>query len=768
MKRRVKLVLSIILIGLVLLTNLGYGQANEYPVSPQTGVVLTTKPNENIIYELTFNVRQDKSVIIETIKEIRSRQYDKNPWIPSDGGNVRLQDLVARHYPNKEAYVNGFSWDSNLEKIALQRAVETKVHGEIDHKRASSDSDWNLAMIPDVASINGEVIAWSWSAKSGLYLFEMEEVYLPKDSTSSTTGVIGHLMYVISPFNKNIGLASIDGVLLGVQSYQHSGATETLGFSGATALQVAIDKNRIEIKPKETKIEALLPQGEEIEENPNEYVGYTLEVRPAQKGEKKIYVEDHFYRGVLLATTQRDEIVKEPVLTKKVVGIKVLPADEVRQEAIPFVERQESSQDLYVGQTKLSQTGENGTKEITKTYYVENNQLLSKEVESIVKPAVDKVTLIGQKPLPETKVEVEKIPFEVKYEDSSELFVGQEKVKIEGVDGTKTTTTTYQILNNELKSNENIEVVNPKESVRLRGIKPLPSPKVEEKELPFETKEEKTQDLYLGQSEVKEEGKTGIQEVTTTYVIENNELTEKLTSKILKPAVDKVILIGQKDLPEDEIISNEKIPFDMKEKKTKDLYIGQSQLLQLGKDGYVITKKVAFVKDNELKFKEVVEKQDKIDQVTLVGSKEKDKPKLLSQNLKVWFKSSQDILEVKTNPEFSTVVKTYVDGEEITLLKEEGSTIFKLSSAQLEQMKTGKHTLVMAFEEGRTTLEGEVETTFEIKEKVAAPSKKPTKPMNTKKNRSPQTSDMSFLGEWMSLSIASVGLGFIAISKKKK
>lgn len=47
-------------------------------------------------------------------------------------------------------------------------------------------------------------------------MWESEDKDLPKDSTSHTTGVVGHLLFMIDPAHTQYGLATIDEVVLGV------------------------------------------------------------------------------------------------------------------------------------------------------------------------------------------------------------------------------------------------------------------------------------------------------------------------------------------------------------------------------------------------------------------------------------------------------------------------------------------------------------------------------------------------------------------------
>ena len=91
---------------------------------------------------------------------------------------------------------------------------------------------------------------------------------------------------------------------------------------------------------------------------------------------------------------------------------------------------------------------------------------------AVVKKAkVDKVVLVGTKP----KVDVENIPYTTRYENDDTLQKENKVIKVKGVNGTKTTTTTYTVNptnGNVSETVGNPVIKNPIEEVIKVGTKP--------------------------------------------------------------------------------------------------------------------------------------------------------------------------------------------------------------------------------------------------------------------------------------------------------
>lgn len=75
--------------------------------------------------------------------------------------------------------------------------------------------------------------------------------------------------------------------------------------------------------------------------------------------------------------------------------------------------------------------------------------------------------------------------------------------------------------------------------------------KTHTKDIDFKTREIKTDDLYIGEKKVSQEGIKGQVKITTKYIYENGDLAKKYveSKEVVKKKEDKIILIGNKQRP---------------------------------------------------------------------------------------------------------------------------------------------------------------------------------------------------------------------------
>ncbi len=113
-----------------------------------------------------------------------------------------------------------------------------------------------------------------------------------------------------------------------------------------------------------------------------------------------------------------------------------------KESTTPFNTIYEEDQELEAGKKVVKQEGSAGVGSITITYTLntQTGEVTPKETKSD-KPAQDQIVKVGTKP----KVEKEKIPYQTIEEQDPTLAEGERKVKIKGVEGSKTTTTTYKL-----------------------------------------------------------------------------------------------------------------------------------------------------------------------------------------------------------------------------------------------------------------------------------------------------------------------------------
>ena len=162
---------------------------------------------------------------------------------------------------------------------------------------------------------------------------------------------------------------------------------------------------------------------------------------------------------------------------------------------------------------------------------------------AVVKKAkVDKVVLVGTKP----KVDTEVLNYTTRYEADETKEKGVKSTKIEGVNGSKVTTTTYTVNPTNGNVSETVGkpvITNPIEEVIKIGAKTL----VKETPIKYTESTVENPELPKGTTRVKVEGKDGKIVTTTTYTVNptTGAITENSTEK-REDAVNKVIEKGTK------------------------------------------------------------------------------------------------------------------------------------------------------------------------------------------------------------------------------
>lgn len=222
----------------------------------------------------------------------------------------------------------------------------------------------------------------------------------------------------------------------------------------------------------------------------------------------------------------------------------------------------------------------------------------------------DRIVEVGTKPTESS----EKIAFKTIYRADDTLEAGQKKTIQEGVEGSKTTKTTYSLKrdkdayrNDETykdivkltadilnKKVEEPKIVEAKDRIIAVGVKP----KVEKEKIPYQTIEEQDPTLAEGERKVKVKGVEGSKTSTTTYQLDEKTGEVKPSVKVdEEPKTDEVILVGtkkkaaqvklrfidkksNKSLKDDEIVTNDKSKFG------DEFNLKPENELKVGKDLY--------------------------------------------------------------------------------------------------------------------------------------------------------------------------------------
>ncbi|HFI0403801.1 TPA: ZmpA/ZmpB/ZmpC family metallo-endopeptidase [Streptococcus suis] len=224
---------------------------------------------------------------------------------------------------------------------------------------------------------------------------------------------------------------------------------------------------------------------------------------------------------------------------------------------IPFETKTTDSSDLYVGQEQVVTEGKNGSKEITTTYVTIDGvrQANPTVTEKVTLEPTTKEVLKGTKPIEGTESETEtvEIPFETKITETADLYTDEERVVVEGKNGSKEITTTYQTVKGVRQANPTVTekvTLEPTTKEVLKGTKPIEGTESETEtvDIAFETEYVDDPTLLEGKTKVVTTGVNGSKTVTTTYktIKGVRQANPTVTEEITKQPVKQVIARGTK------------------------------------------------------------------------------------------------------------------------------------------------------------------------------------------------------------------------------
>ncbi|WP_105118456.1 ZmpA/ZmpB/ZmpC family metallo-endopeptidase [Streptococcus suis] len=286
-------------------------------------------------------------------------------------------------------------------------------------------------------------------------------------------------------------------------------------------------------------------------------------------GVQTTVIKNFYADGVLLKSEQVSSSVTSLPVTE-IVRLGTKKADVVTTETeqdtkvLPFEISYQDDATLPVGEEKIITAGQNGLATITTTYTVINGvrQANPTVTELVTTQPVAQVVARGTKPASPTPVEgteavkeTVEIPFETKVSESADLYTDEEKVVVEGKDGSKEITTTYQTIKDVRQPNPTVTekvLVEPTTKEVLKGTKPIEGTETDKETvaIAFETKVSESVDLYTDEEKVVVEGKDGSKEITTTYqtIKGVRQPNPTVSEKVILEPTTKEVLKGTKPI----------------------------------------------------------------------------------------------------------------------------------------------------------------------------------------------------------------------------
>ncbi|HEM5291431.1 TPA: G5 domain-containing protein [Streptococcus suis] len=374
-------------------------------------------------------------------------------------------------------------------------------------------------------------------------------------------------------------------------------------------------------------------------ENPQLSAGTERVVQAGQDGGRTVTIKQVHSKGQIISEEEISSTVTKTAVPKIVeVGTKQATDDIVTEvpdtapshelptlqtteevstytESIPFETQEVADDTLLEGTRQIVQEGKAGQKTIeTKKTYIDGILVKTETVsETINQPAAPQIIHVGTKPVTsvpdsapshevptislteETLTHTEAIAFDVQEIYDANLAEGSREVEQKGQAGVRTIETKNYYADGVLIKSEQVSDVVTKapvtEVVRV-GTKTADVLGVETvvatEELPFETAVTETEELYVGEEKVVNEGKVGSKEVTTTYQTLNGvrQPNPTVTEKVLEEPTTKEVLKGTKPIEGTETETNQvEITFETEYVDDPTLLEGKTKVVTVGVNG---------------------------------------------------------------------------------------------------------------------------------------------------------------------------------------
>lgn len=374
-------------------------------------------------------------------------------------------------------------------------------------------------------------------------------------------------------------------------------------------------------------------------ENPQLSEGTERVVQEGQDGERTVTIKQVHSKGQIISEEEISSTVTKTAVPKIVeVGTKQaiddivtevpdtapsheLPTLQITEEvstyteSIPFETQEVADDTLLEGTRQIVQEGKAGQKTIeTKKTYIDGILVKTETVsETINQPAAPQIIHVGTKPVTsvpdsapshevptislteETLTHTEAIAFDVQEIYDANLAEGSREVEQKGQAGVRTIETKNYYADGVLIKSEQVSDVVTKapvtEVVRVGtkiadvlGVETV----VATEELPFETTVTETEELYVGEEKVVNEGKVGSKEVTTTYQTINGvrQPNPTVTEKVLEEPTTKEVLKGTKPIEGTETETDQvEITFETEYVDDPTLLEGKTKVVTAGVNG---------------------------------------------------------------------------------------------------------------------------------------------------------------------------------------
>ena len=258
--------------------------------------------------------------------------------------------------------------------------------------------------------------------------------------------------------------------------------------------------------------------------------------------------------------------------------VKTAPADKVTTANVAYRTVYQADPSMDAGTKKTLQAGQTGVDTTTTSYNVDGSVKSTSTVRT--KNPVDQVVAVGTKSVVKSEV----LSYKTVEQSDNSLVKGTTKVVTKGVNGSKTTTTTYTLdtVTGEVTPHVDVKTKNPVDEVVAVGTAVAPEDKVTTKAVSYKTVYIADDTMAAGTKKTVTAGQAGVDTTTTSY---NLDGSVKSTSTVrTKEAVNEVVAVGTKSVVKTEILSYKYV-----EKADDTLNEGDERLISAGHNGKKVT-----------------------------------------------------------------------------------------------------------------------------------------------------------------------------------
>lgn len=208
-------------------------------VAPSKSLDVALGPGVEVITTVELSQSEIREISLPYLRQVRATMYDNN--VPFDGRPLR--EAVTARGLTRDQYVHDLLWSGDMERIAVQRAVEEKYSGRISHDRANNTGAFTATLPGGVRSYAENLCQGHITLQRCLEALTYGEERHLRRSNGMANSDSGHLYNILNPRNSYVGVGAVDRFYVTHHSPVPS-STQPLA-DGATVLSLAVPENDI-------------------------------------------------------------------------------------------------------------------------------------------------------------------------------------------------------------------------------------------------------------------------------------------------------------------------------------------------------------------------------------------------------------------------------------------------------------------------------------------------------------------------------------------